>query len=59
MSLPLEHLGFAARMAGAGHEARLQRFNDGTVALFLPDPDGFMVELSFIHKARRQWTDAP
>lgn len=54
----LNHLGFAApsvafvedvaaQMAGAGHEARLQRFADGTVALFLPDPDGLRVEISF------------
>jgi catechol 2,3-dioxygenase-like lactoylglutathione lyase family enzyme len=54
----LNHLGFAApsvafvedvaaRMANAGHEARLQRFADGTVALFLPDPDGLRIEVSF------------
>lgn len=54
----LNHLGFAApdeafvvrlaeTMAAAGHEARLQRFAGGTVALFLPDPDGLRVEVSF------------
>lgn len=53
----LNHLGFAApdeafvvrlaeMMAAAGYAARLQRFTDGTVALFLPDPDGLRVEVS-------------
>ncbi len=41
----VEHV--AAAMRAAGHEARLQRFDGGTVALFLPDPDGFRVELSW------------
>jgi catechol 2,3-dioxygenase-like lactoylglutathione lyase family enzyme len=54
----MNHIGFrapdvafveqvAAIMLDAGHEARLQRFKDGTVALFLPDPDGFRVEVSW------------
>jgi catechol 2,3-dioxygenase-like lactoylglutathione lyase family enzyme len=53
----LNHLGFTApdeafvvrlaeTMQAAGHEARLQRFPDGTVAVFLPDPDGLRVEVS-------------
>jgi len=53
----MNHIGFAAPdigfvehvaavMTAAGHEARLQRFGDGTVALFLPDPDGLRVEVS-------------
>ncbi|OYQ25322.1 hypothetical protein CHU93_13785 [Sandarakinorhabdus cyanobacteriorum] len=37
----------AARLAAAGHVARLQRFDDGTVALFLPDPDGLRIEVSY------------
>lgn len=54
----LNHFGFtapdaacvedmASYMQGLGHEARLQRFPDGTVALFMPDPDGLRVELSW------------
>lgn len=54
----LNHLGFtapdpgfvealAAEMEAAGYVARLQRFDDGTVALFLPDPDGLRVEVSW------------
>ena len=54
----LNHLGFrapdiafvealAAEMTGAGHVARLQRFGDGSVALFLPDPDGLRIEVSW------------
>lgn len=54
----LNHLGFTApdrafveRLAGhmgnLGHEARLQRFGDGIVALFMPDPDGLRVEVSW------------
>ena len=53
----LNHLGFAApdadfvarlaeTMQGNGYAARLQRFADGTVAVFLPDPDGLRVEVS-------------
>lgn len=54
----LNHLGFtapdpgfvetlAAHLTDLGHEARLQRFGDGVVALFLPDPDGLRVEVSW------------
>jgi catechol 2,3-dioxygenase-like lactoylglutathione lyase family enzyme len=54
----LNHLGFAApspafveslhqTVTAAGYVARLQRFGDGTVALFLPDPDGLRVEVSY------------
>ncbi len=54
----LNHLGFtapdpafvealAAYMTDLGHEARLQRFGDGIVALFMPDPDGLRVEVSW------------
>lgn len=54
----LNHLGFrapdiafvealAAAMSAAGHVACLQRFGDGTVALFMPDPDGLRVEVSW------------
>lgn len=54
----LNHFGFtapsveivealAAEMAAAGHVARLQRFPGGTTALFLPDPDGLRVEVSW------------
>lgn len=54
----LNHLGFtvpdpgfvealAAHMTNLGHEARLQRFGDGIVALFMPDPDGLRVEVSW------------
>lgn len=53
----LNHFGFAApdvsqiesikaAMDEAGFEARLQRFNDGVVALFIPDPDGLRLEVS-------------
>ena len=53
----LNHLGFTApdrafvealhgEMAAAGHVARLQQFDDGTLALFLPDPDGLRIEIS-------------
>jgi catechol 2,3-dioxygenase-like lactoylglutathione lyase family enzyme len=53
----LNHMGFTApdeafvvrlteTMRAAGYEARLQRFADGTVAVFLPDPDGLRVEVS-------------
>jgi lactoylglutathione lyase len=54
----LNHLGFSApdphfvealaqHMTALGHEARLQRFGDDVVALFLPDPDGLRVEVSW------------
>ena len=54
----LNHFGFtapsvemvvalAAEMEAAGHVARLQRFPGGTTALFLPDPDGLRVEVSW------------
>ena len=54
----LNHFGFtapsvemvealAAQMEGAGYLARLQRFPGGTVAVFLPDPDGLRVEVSW------------
>lgn len=54
----LNHLGFNApsrahveqihaAMAEAGFEGRLQEFPDGTRALFLPDPDGLRVEVSY------------
>lgn len=54
----LNHLGFAApspsfvenlhRLAiAAGLEARLQTFPDGTIALFMPDPDGLRIEVSY------------
>lgn len=54
----LNHLGFTApdpgfvqalaiHMQDLGHEARLQKFGDGVVALFLPDPDGLRVEISW------------
>lgn len=54
----LNHFGFAApdagfveafkaRMDEAGYEARLQRFDDGVVALFIPDPDGLRIEVSW------------
>jgi catechol 2,3-dioxygenase-like lactoylglutathione lyase family enzyme len=53
----LNHFGFAApdraavdtvhaAITGAGYEARLQEFPDGTYALFIPDPDGLRVEFS-------------
>ncbi|WP_298190937.1 VOC family protein [Novosphingobium sp.] len=54
----LNHFGFTAPsvamveelatvMEAAGHVARLQRFPGGTTALFLPDPDGLRVEVSW------------
>lgn len=54
----LNHFGFAAPspdfvealhkvVTTAGYEARLQTFGDGTVALFIPDPDGLRVEVSW------------
>lgn len=36
-----------ATMTRAGYEARLQTFGDGVVALFLPDPDGLRIEVSW------------
>lgn len=54
----LNHVGFAApspdfvrgmheSLTAAGHEARLQTFSDGTLALFIPDPDGLRIEVSW------------
>ena len=54
----LNHFGFTApspafvenvhrAVAAAGYEARLQRFPNGTIALFMPDPDGLRVEVSW------------
>lgn len=54
----LNHFGFAAPSAeavealaadheAAGIEARLQRFDPGITALFVPDPDGLRVEISY------------
>lgn len=54
----LNHLGFTApdegfvegvkaKMDEAGYEARLQRYGDGVVALFIPDPDGLRIEVSY------------
>jgi catechol 2,3-dioxygenase-like lactoylglutathione lyase family enzyme len=54
----LNHLGFRApdlalvesikeKMDEAGFEARLQRFGDGVVSLFIPDPDGLRVEVGY------------
>jgi catechol 2,3-dioxygenase-like lactoylglutathione lyase family enzyme len=54
----LNHLGFKApdvalveaikqALDVAGYEARLQRFADGVVALFIPDPDGLRVEVAY------------
>lgn len=54
----LNHLGFKApnieaveaikqAMDDAGYEARLQRFGEGVVALFIPDPDGLRIEVSY------------
>lgn len=54
----LNHVGFrapnrafveelAARLTGAGLVVRLQSFADGTVAAFIPDPDGLRVEVSW------------
>lgn len=53
----LNHFGFtapsaeavealAAELAEAGIEARLQHFEPGITALFVPDPDGLRVEIS-------------
>lgn len=53
----LNHFGFsapsaeavealAADLAAAGIEARLQHFEPGVTALFVPDPDGLRVEIS-------------
>ena len=36
----------AAELAEAGIEARLQRFDPGITALFVPDPDGLRVKIS-------------
>lgn len=54
----LNHFGFAAPSAEAvralaaeleeaGIEARLQSFDPGITALFVPDPDGLRVEISY------------
>lgn len=54
----LNHLGFTApnpgfvedlaqQMHAWGHEARLQRFGNGVLTLFMPDPDGLRIELSW------------
>lgn len=54
----LNHFGFsapsaavvealAAELAEAGIEARLQHFDPGITALFVPDPDGLRVEISY------------
>lgn len=54
----LNHFGFTAPspdfvsqlhsvVSAAGYEARLQNFPDGTVALFIPDPDGLRLEVSW------------
>lgn len=54
----LNHFGFTApspdfvetlhdTVTSAGYEARLQKFGDGTVALFIPDPDGLRIEVSW------------
>jgi catechol 2,3-dioxygenase-like lactoylglutathione lyase family enzyme len=54
----LNHFGFSAPspeavralaedLAAAGIEARLQTFEPGIVALFVPDPDGLRVEVSY------------
>lgn len=54
----VNHFGFAAPspdfvrtlhavVTKAGYEARLQTFPDGTVALFIPDPDGLRIEVSW------------
>lgn len=54
----LNHFGFsapspeavralAAELEAAGIEARLQTFEPGITALFVPDPDGLRVEISY------------
>lgn len=54
----LNHFGFAApsaeavealaaELAEAGIEARLQHFEPGITALFVPDPDGLRIEISY------------
>ena len=54
----LNHFGFKApdpamveaikqTLDEAGYEARLQRFGDGVVALFVPDPDGLRMEVAY------------
>jgi lactoylglutathione lyase len=54
----LNHVGFkapspefvrhlASIMADAGYEARLQNLTDGVLALFIPDPDGLRIEVSW------------
>lgn len=54
----LNHFGFAApnaeavrtlaeELAEAGIQARLQTFDPGITALFVPDPDGLRVEISY------------
>ncbi|WP_298198248.1 VOC family protein [Novosphingobium sp.] len=54
----LNHFGFsapspeavealAAELEAAGIPARLQRFEPGITALFIPDPDGLRVEVSY------------
>lgn len=54
----LNHFGFSAPSAAAvealgaeleaaGIEARLQHFQPGITALFVPDPDGLRVEISY------------
>lgn len=54
----LNHFGFrapdvaavdrlAALLAEHGYAARRQQFPDGTVALFVPDPDGQRIELAW------------
>lgn len=54
----LNHMGFtapseafvedlAARLGDAGLLVRLQEFPDGTVAAFIPDPDGLRIEVSW------------
>lgn len=37
----------AAELEDAGFEARLQTFDPGITALFVPDPDGLRVEISY------------
>ena len=37
----------AARLGDAGLVVRLQKFPDGTVAAFIPDPDGLRIEVSW------------
>jgi len=54
----LNHFGFSAPapefveelhglVAAAGYEARLQTFPGGTVAVFIPDPDGLRLEVAW------------